>query len=129
MLASVPPTMSQRAQRVASVVKSHVATILVHMTPSAIVLKNHAFCVTRVHMSADLRLAKIYITTQQDPAPLLRALKQVTPSLHKALAQKIQLKHCPTLRFLIDTYAQEEEEMATLWALIRKDCLTSPKGE
>lgn len=60
---------------------------------------------TRVRVTADLQLARIYYTSLGDAAARTateRALRRVTPFLRRHLGSRLQLRRVPELEFVFD---------------------------
>ena len=62
--------------------------------------------ITRVRVSADLQVARIYYTALGDPTALRttkRALVRVTPFVRRRLAERLGLRRVPEMSFVFDT--------------------------
>jgi ribosome-binding factor A len=61
--------------------------------------------VTEVRVSPDLRAATVYVTpfAGGDGAPLVAALNHAAGFFRAHLAQEVDLRHAPTIRFAVDT--------------------------
>ncbi len=86
--------------------------------------------VTRVQMTPDLNLARIYLSvfnTMNKQAVLLE-LESAYPHLRKALGQRIrkQVRRIPELQFFLDDTLDEMDRVDQLLARIRTD---KPAGE
>ena len=60
---------------------------------------------TRVRVTADLQLARLYYTTMGDAAARRtteRALQRVAPFLRRQLGQRLRLRRVPELEFVFD---------------------------
>ena len=61
---------------------------------------------TRVRVTPDLQIARIYYTTLGDDAAArantARALKRVTPFVRRQLGERLQLRRVPELEFVFD---------------------------
>jgi ribosome-binding factor A len=60
---------------------------------------------TRVHVTADLQIARIYYTSLGDAAARTateRALRRVTPFMRRQLGGRLQLRRVPELEFVFD---------------------------
>jgi ribosome-binding factor A len=93
--------MSQRQSRVAEEIRHVVATALLRGDiPTT--LPNRAFTVTGVWVSADLRLARVFLELPQnldETQTLAAADAQLAKPLRKILAQQARLKNTPALSF------------------------------
>ncbi len=61
--------------------------------------------VTRVDISGDLQIAKIYISvlgSEGETRKTLQALGHATRHIQRLLSKRLQVRHCPELRFLPD---------------------------
>ena len=61
--------------------------------------------ITRVELTGDLLIAKVYLTVQgsdTDQRRTLQGIQHAAGFLQRQLAQELQIRHCPTLRFEID---------------------------
>jgi ribosome-binding factor A len=60
---------------------------------------------TRVHVTPDLQIARIYYTSLGDAAACTateRALRRVTPFVRRKLGRRLQLRRVPELEFVFD---------------------------
>ncbi|MCP4589992.1 MAG: 30S ribosome-binding factor RbfA [bacterium] len=61
--------------------------------------------ITRVDVSGDLQIAKVYISvmgSEADERKTLRALDHATGFIQRLITKRIQARHCPEVRFLAD---------------------------
>jgi ribosome-binding factor A len=61
--------------------------------------------VTRVHVTPDLQIARIFYTTMGDAAARKtteRALRRVVPFVRRQLGRRLQLRRVPELEFIFD---------------------------
>lgn len=76
--------------------------------------------VSAVQLTDDLRLAKIYVRLLDLEAPesarksLLKALERATGFLRRELAQRLQLRYAPDLRFYWDESIDRGRDMEAL---------------
>jgi ribosome-binding factor A len=69
---------------------------------------------TRVKVSPDLQLARVYYTTMGDDKArreTARALERVTPFLRRQIASRIRLRRVPELRFEFDRSVEHQERI------------------
>src|SRR5580693_4671511 len=91
-----------RPERVADQIRSELATLLareVHDPGIGFVT------LTRVQVSADLQLARVYFTTLGDEkarASSTKALARATPFLRRQIGSRLRLKRTPALTFSYD---------------------------
>jgi len=88
--------------------------------------------VPEVAMTADLRLATIYVMPLggRDEAAVLAALDRNKRYVRGAVAKKVNLKFAPDIRFRLDERFDEAERIEKLLATpeVRRD-LAKPDGE
>jgi ribosome-binding factor A len=108
--------LSQRQLRVGELVRHALADILVQGHVHDPVIEGHMITVPEVRMSADLRLATIYIMPLggRDAAPVLAALERNKKFLRGEIARRINLKFAPDVRFRIDERFDEAERIEKL---------------
>lgn len=61
--------------------------------------------VTRVEVSGDLTVAKVYVSvygSERDSRRTLRGLDHAAGHIQRLLARQLQTRHCPEVRFLAD---------------------------
>ncbi len=80
------------------------------------VMQNHLITVPEVRMTADLRLATIYVMPLggRDADAVLTALERNKRFLRGEIARQINLKFAPELRFRIDERFDEAERIERL---------------
>jgi ribosome-binding factor A len=80
------------------------------------VLASHPITFPEVRMSADLRLATVYVMPLggRDEEPVLSALERNKRWLRGALAKRIEMKFIPELRFRIDETFDEADRIERL---------------
>ena len=80
------------------------------------VLEGHLVTVPEVRMTADLRLATIYVMPLggRDIAPVLEALDRNKRFLRGEIAQRVNLKIAPEIRFRVDERFDEAERIEKL---------------
>jgi ribosome-binding factor A len=107
---------SQRALRAGELVRHAVAEILSRGDVHDPVIETHLITVPEVRMSPDLRLATIYVMPLggQDEKTVLEALERNKRFLRGEIAQRVNLKFAPDIRFRIDERFEEAERIAKL---------------
>ena len=69
--------------------------------------------VTRVEVSGDLRVAKVFVTpangSETDTDEMMNALAHATGYFRRRIAQSLDLKFAPEIRFLLDRTIQKGE--------------------
>ncbi|MFY9626922.1 MAG: 30S ribosome-binding factor RbfA [Methylocystis sp.] len=95
---------SQRMLRVAELIRHASAQLLARGEINDPLLEKHVVTVSRVTMSPDLKLATIYVMPLggADEPEVLKALDRHKKFLRGELAQRINLKFAPEVRFRID---------------------------
>jgi ribosome-binding factor A len=117
---SSAPGGSQRQLRVGETVRHAIADILSHGSVHDPDLEGHIITVPEVRMSPDLRLATAYVMPLggRDEGPVVEALNRNRKALRAEVAQRVNLKFAPDLRFLRD---ETFDEAARIDALLRSD--------
>ena len=107
---------SQRQLRVAEAVRHAMAEVLAHGEVRDPVIEAHFITVPEVRMSADLRLATIYIMPLggRDSPHVLAALDHNKRRLRGLIARRINLKFAPEIRFRLDERFDEAERIEKL---------------
>ena len=111
---------SQRQQRVAELVRHAIAEVLARGDLQDGVLAGHVITIPEVRMSPDLRLATAYVMPLggRDEEPVVAALNRNRKALRAEVAQRVNLKFAPDLRFLRD---ETFDEAARIDALLRSE--------
>ncbi len=110
------PGGSQRALRVGELIRHAVSDMLTRGEVHDPVLEGHLVTVPEVRMTADLRLATIYVMPLggRDIAPVLEALDRNKRFLRGEIAQRVNLKFAPEIRFRADERFDEAERIEKL---------------
>jgi ribosome-binding factor A len=69
---------------------------------------------TRVQVTADLQLARVYYTTMGDPSArkdTAKALKRATPFLRRHVGERLQLRRVPELEFRFDESVANQDRI------------------
>jgi len=95
---------SQRQLRVGELVRHAVAEMLTRGEIHDDVLAQHVVTIPEVRMSPDLRLATIYVVPLggKDVTPVLAALDRHKKYIRGEVANAVNLKFAPDIRFLED---------------------------
>jgi ribosome-binding factor A len=122
-----PAGPSQRQQRVAELVRHALAEVLQRGDVQDPVLASHVVTIPEVRMSPDLRLATAYIMPLggQDERAVLEALERSRKHLRQEVAQRVNLKFAPDLRFRRD---ESFDEAARIDALLRSEKVRRDTG-
>jgi len=107
---------SQRQLRVGELVRHALADMLTRGAVHDPVMQNHLITVPEVRMTADLRLATIYVMPLggRDADAVLAALERNKRFLRGEIARQINVKFAPELRFRIDERFDEAERIERL---------------
>jgi ribosome-binding factor A len=107
---------SARQLRVGELVRHALADMLSRGDIHDPVIEAHLITIPEVHMSADLRLATIYVMPLggRDEAAVLSALEHNKRYMRGEIARRINLKFAPEIRFRIDERFDEAERIEKL---------------
>jgi ribosome-binding factor A len=107
---------SQRMLRVGELVRHALAELLARGEVGDPVIGAHVITVPEVQMSADLRLATVYVMSLggQDVQAVVVALEHNKKRLRMELAKRIDMKFAPELRFRIDDRFDEADRIEKL---------------
>jgi ribosome-binding factor A len=107
---------SQRQLRVAELVRHVLSEMLVRGAVHDPVIEGHVITVPEVRMTADLRLATIYVMPLggRDADEVLAALNRNRRFLRGEIARRVNLKFAPEIRFAVDERFEEAERIDKL---------------
>src|SRR5947209_8267009 len=107
---------SQRQLRVGELIRHALAELLARGDVHDSVIEGHVITVPEVRMTADLRLATIYVMPLggRDENAVLDALERNKRFLRGEIARRINLKFAPEIRFRIDERFDEAERIEKL---------------
>jgi ribosome-binding factor A len=107
---------SQRQLRVGELIRHALADLLTRGEVHDPVLQSHMITVPEVRMTADLRLATIYVMPLggRDADEVIAALERNKRYLRGEIAQHVNLKFAPDIRFHIDERFDEAERIEKL---------------
>jgi ribosome-binding factor A len=113
---SSTPGGSQRQLRVGELVRHAVAELLARGEVHDPVLEGHLVTVPEVRMTADLRLATIYVMPMggRDTEQVIAAFERNKKFLRAEIAHRVNLKFAPDIRFHIDERFAEAERIDKL---------------
>lgn len=116
---------SQRQLRVAELIRHALSEMLARGEIHDDVLAAHVVTVPEVRMSPDLRLATIYIMPLggKDTDAVLEALERNRRYIRGEIAEAVNLKFAPDIRFLADETFEEVNRIEQLLASekVRRD--------
>jgi ribosome-binding factor A len=107
---------SQRQLRVGELIRHELAAMLTRGEVHDHVIQTRMITVPEVRMSADLRLATIYIMPLggRDKKEVLDALERNKRYMRGEIARRVNLKFAPEIRFRIDERFDEAERIEKL---------------
>ena len=107
---------SQRQLRVGELIRHALAELLTRGDVHDPVIEGHLITVPEVRMSADLRLATIYVMPLggRDKNDVIAALERNKRYLRGEIARRVNLKFAPEIRFALDERFDEAERIEKL---------------
>ena len=107
---------SQRALRVGELIRHAMSDMLTRGDVHDPVLEGHLVTVPEVRMSPDLRMATIYVMPLggRDVGEVVAALARNKKFLRSEIAQRVNLKFAPDVRFRADERFDEAERIEKL---------------
>ena len=110
------PGGSQRQLRVGELVRHALADMLARGDVHDPVIEDHLITVPEVRMSADLRLATIYVMPMggRDAQAVVEAFERNKKFLRAEIAHRVNLKFAPDIRFRVDERFEEAERIDRL---------------
>jgi ribosome-binding factor A len=110
------PSGSQRQLRVGELVRHAMADMLTRGEVHDPVIEGHLITVPEVRMSADLRLATIYVMPMggRDAEQVVAAFERHKKFLRAEIAHRVNLKFAPDIRYRIDERFAEAERIDKL---------------
>jgi len=107
---------SQRQLRVGELIRHELADMLSRGEIHDPIIEAHMITVPEVRMSADLRLATVYIMPLggRDEAAVLGALERNKRYVRGEISRRVNLKFAPEIRFRIDDRFDEAERIEKL---------------
>jgi ribosome-binding factor A len=107
---------SQRQLRVGELVRHALAEMLARGDVHDPVIERHMITIPEVRVTADLRLATIYVMPMggRDTEDVLAAFERHKKFLRAELAHRINLKFAPDIRFRVDDRFAEAERIGKL---------------
>jgi len=110
------PIASQRQLRVGELIRHAMAEMLARGDVHDPVLEGHLVTIPEVRMTADLRLATIYVMPLggRDAKEVVTALNNNKKFLRGEIAHRVNLKFAPDIRFRLDERFDEAERIDKL---------------
>ena len=111
-----PPSGSQRQLRVGELVRHALADMLTRGDVHDPVIEGHMITIPEVRVTADLRLATIYVMPLggRDAETVVAAFERHKKFLRAEIAHRINLKFAPDIRFRVDDRFTEAERIDKL---------------
>ena len=111
-----PPSGSQRQLRVGELVRHALADMLTRGDVHDPVIERHMITIPEVRVTADLRLATIYVMALggRDAEEVVAAFERHKKFLRAEIAHRINLKFAPDIRFRVDDRFTEAERIDKL---------------
>jgi ribosome-binding factor A len=108
-----PAGVSQRQLRVGELIRHELANLLARGEVHDPVIEGHMITVPEVRVSADLRLATIYVMPLggRDAKEVIDALERNSRYVRGEIARRVNLKFAPEIRFRIDERFDEAERI------------------
>jgi len=89
--------------------------------------------VTRVHVTGDLREAKVAFTAFGAADPVLekarQGLQSASPYLQRAIGQRLRTRNTPTLEFEVDRVLDEALRVDSILREVRAELAAAPKDD
>src|SRR6266852_1533088 len=127
------PGGSQRQLRVGELVRHAIAELLTRGDVHDPVIEGHLITVPEVRMTADLRLATIYIMplAGRDANEVIAAFERNKKFIRGEIAHAINLKFAPDIRFLPDERFAEAERIDKLLRspAVKRDLTKEESGD
>src|SRR5215468_7511733 len=124
---------SQRQLRVGELIRHALAEMLSRGEVHDPVLEGHMITVPEVRMTADLRLATIYVMPLggKDEQEVVAALERNKKFLRGEIADRINLKFAPEIRFRVDERFDEAERIEKILRTpeVRRDLESKPDDD
>ena len=116
---------TQRQLRIGELVRHKLAEMLARGEIHDDIIASHVITVPEVRLSPDLKLASAYVVTLggDDSAVVIEALNRNKKYIRAQVAQAVNLKFAPDIRFMADESFDEADRIERLLASekVRKD--------
>jgi ribosome-binding factor A len=124
---------SQRQLRVGELIRHALAEMLSRGDIHDPVIEGHMITVPEVRMTADLRLATIYVMPLggKDEQDVVAALERNKKFLRGEIAHRVNLKFAPEIRFRVDERFDEAERIEKILRTpeVRRDLESKDEGD
>ena len=108
--------MARRMEKVGDLLQGEIAELLQRRVKHP-VLADAMISITHVDVAADLATARVHVSvigTEDETEPVMEALAQTEPYLHRELVKRLHIKRVPRLRFLYDDSIAEADRLSSL---------------
>lgn len=106
--------MNQRLERINNLIRDEISAMLRKDLHDPLI---GFVTITDVEVSPDLRHAKVFFSVLGDPEQVQNSIKGLLRArkfINSRLAERIELRYIPKLRFILDETAAKAQRMATL---------------
>ena len=108
--------MTRRTEKVGDLLQGEIAELLQRRVKHP-ALTDAMISITHVDVTADLSTARVHVSvigTEEETEPVMVALAQTEPFLHRELVKRLHIKRVPRLRFLYDPSMAEADRLGAL---------------
>ena len=112
--------MSVRQEKIETLIKEELSLIFLHKIQDP---KLGLITITKVKVSPDIRVAKVYFSALQkeNREGILEKVNSINGLIRSQLAQKIRLRYVPELHFYVDDTMDYVEKMENIFKKIHED--------
>ncbi len=116
---------SSRPKRVAEAIRNELTMLLLQRVADP---RLAGAGVSRVEVSPDLKVAKIYVTaaSERDSARTMEGMKKAKGFFRSHLARVLNLRHTPELLLYYDTLAEEAQRVERLLSALEQERGSGP---
>lgn len=107
-----------RAERVAGLIQATLFDILLKSIKDP---RLEQITITSVEMTNDLKLARIYFVTSGNPEDAMAGFKKAHGFIKKNIAQELDLRYMPELRFVFDESIDYANHMDTVLKQLKNE--------
>lgn len=122
---------SFRPAKMASLVRSIVGELISHKLNDPRI--SPLASVTRVEISGDLQIAKVYVSVlgpESESRKTLQALKHATGHIQRLLSVRLRARHTPEVRFLADSSVKgSAKTVQIIEECVQTDCEKENQGQ
>ncbi len=114
-----------RAERVGGLIQSALFDILLKSIKDP---RLDPVTITGVKMTKDLKRARVYFASSENPKEAAEGFKKAHGFIKKALARELDLRYMPELQFLYDESIDYAVHMTTVLEQMKKENGTDPQS-